>query len=614
MRASHLGDIIGLALLGLAMGAGTAMEAGNPCSPLSYGAVGDGTVGTNNGTLNTDAIQSAIDACAARGGGIVALNPVPSGKNVYLTGPIQLKSHVYLSINAGVTLLATTDQGQYSIAFLNYPMPGTNVFPNQPTKPYEALVFAYQAVDTGIIGTGTIAGQGNLVSTSTNRPAGTGMGGFAAGPITASNPSYIGLIANTGTPASLYSWWTLPSPGNGATLNGTTWYNAPQTDMPTSNGTGRPWLVEFYQCSNVLVNGITLVNSPMWNLVLRYSSNITITNYHVQNYTDPANTIPAPTIGPNTDGIDPVGSSFVNISTINIQVGDDDVAIKSGLPLDVVSGIQGPPGSDPNQVGLPTMPSHDITITNANITGGHGISIGSEASNGVYNVNIQNINANGSSLSEGLRVKTGRTRGNYAVGIHDININNMIATNVVQPILIYGYYPASGPPNETPAPPPAPPLPQCTLTLTNNCVDPPQAIQQYTPNVYNIFISDLTATGATQSSVIAGVPESCILNVNLNNVSITSNAAGPAGANGTFQLRHMTGTFNNVNLTSTHSPPIPGWVVQENVIATETGGTPFPGGVTSVDTPPNATTPPGLPCAPYPPGNVYPIGFIPPSP
>jgi len=603
MRGSHLGEIIGLALLGLTMSAGGAMAAGNPCSPLTYGAVGDGTVGTNTGTLNTVAIQTAINNCALRGGGIVALNPAPNGKNVYLTGPIQLRSHVYLSINAGVTLLATTDQGQYSIAFLNYPMPGTNVFPFVPTAPYEALVFAYQAVDTGIIGTGTINGQGNLVSTSTNRPAGTGINGFAAGPITASNPSYIGTTV--GAPTAVYSWWTLPSPGNGASLNGTTWYRAPQTDMPTSNGTARPWLVEFYECSNVLVNGITLVNSPMWNLVLRYSSNITVTNYHVQNYSDPANTMPAPTIGPNTDGIDPVGSSFLNISTINIQVGDDDVAIKSGLPTDVVSGIQLPPGSDPNQIGLPLMPSHDITITNANITGGHGISIGSEASNGVYNVSIQNINATGSSLSEGLRIKTGRTRGNYAVGIHDISINNMVATDVVQPILIYGYYPAGGPPNETNA------TTQCTLTVTTNCIDPPQAIQQYTPNVYNIFISDLVATGATQSSIIAGVPESCILNVNLNNVSIESSAAGPAGANGTFQLRNMTGTFTNVNLTSTHSPPIPPWVVQENVIATATGGTGFPGGVTSVDTPPLATTPAGAPCAPYPPGNVYPIGTIP---
>jgi polygalacturonase len=598
MGRSHWGGIIGLALLGLTMSAGAAMAAGNPCSPLTYGAVGDGTVGTNNGTLNTVAIQSAINACAARGGGIVSLNPAPTGKNVYLTGPIQLRSHVYLAINAGVTLLATTDQGQYSIAFLNYPMPGTNVYPYLPTAPYEALVFAYQAVDTGIIGSGVINGQGNVVSTSTNRPAGTGTGATRF-----QGPSYIGTTV--GTPTSLYSWWTLPTPGNGVTLNGTTWYRAPQTDIPTSNGTTRPWLVEFYECSDVLVNGITLVDSPMWNLVLRYSSYITITNYHVQNYSDAAATIPAPTIGPNTDAIDPVGSSFLTISNIAVQVGDDDVAIKSGLPTDVVSGVQFPPGTDQNQIGLPAMPSHDITIANVNMTGGHGISIGSEASNGVYNVTIQNINANGSSLSEGLRIKTGRTRGNYATGIHDISINNMVATDVQQPILIYGYYPAGGPPNETGF------TTQCTLTTTTNCVDPPQAIQQYTPNVYNIFISDLTATGATQASVIAGVPESCILNVILNNVSIESSESAPTGANGTFQLRNMTGTFTNVNLTSTHSPPIPAWVVQENVIATETGGSPFPGGVTSVNTPPLTTNPPGAPCAPYPPGNVYPIGFTP---
>jgi len=609
MRCSHLDGIIGLAMLGLIMNAGAAIAAGNPCSPLTYGAVGNGTVGTNNGTLNTVAIQSAINACAARGGGIVALNPVPSGQNVYLTGPIQLLSHVYLEVNAGVTLLATTDEGQYSIAFLNYPMPGTNVFPYQPTAPYEALVFAYQAVDTGILGTGTINGQGNVTSTTTNRPAGTGINGFAAGPITASNPSYVN---NVEPPTTQNCWWNpgapnsctaFPSPGNGVTLNATTWYLAPQTDIPTSNGPARPWLVEFYQCGNVTVNGITLVNSPMWNLVLRNDSYVTVTNYHVQNYSDPAATIPAGSIGTNTDGMDPVGTSYLTISNINIQVGDDDVAIKSGLPLNVANGVPIPtPPGDPNEVGLPTMPSHDITVANANITGGHGISIGSEASNGVYNVLIQNINANGSSLSEGLRLKTGRTRGSYDPGIHDITIENMVATNVQQPILIYDYYPASGPPNETGA------TEQCTPTITTNCIDPPQAIQPYTPNVYNIFISGLTATGATSQSIIAGVPEACILNVNFNNVSIASNESAPTGADGTFLLRNMTGTFTNVNMTSTHSPPIPAWVVQENVQATATG---TPGLTSPINTPPLTTTPPGAPCATYPPGNVYPIGYTP---
>jgi polygalacturonase len=609
MRCSHLGGIIGLAVLGLTISAGVAMAAGNPCSPATYGAIGDGTIGTNNGTDNTARIQQAIDACAARGGGIVALNPSPTGKNVYLTGPIQLRSHVYLQINTGVTLLGTTDQGRYSIAFLNYPMPGTNVFPFVPTAPYEALVFAFQAVDTGIIGFGTINGQGNVTSTTTNRPAGTGINGFAAGPITASNPSYVDSLP--AGPNAKYCWWNsgvspftctpFPAPGNGnggVSLNGTTWYVAPQTDIPTSNGPARPWLIEFYQCSNVTVNGITLSNSPMWNLVLRNDSYVTVTNLHVINYSDPAATIPNASIGTNTDGIDPVGSSFVTITNIDVQVGDDDVAIKSGLPLNVANGVPVPPPGDPNVIGLPTMPSHDITVANSNITGGHGISIGSEASNGVYNVLIQNINANGSSLTEGLRLKTGRTRGSYNPGIHDITIENMIATNVVQPILIYGYYPAGGPPNEQGA------TTQCTLTVTNNCIDPPQAIQANTPNVYNITINGLTATGATQQSIIAGVPEACINNVSLSNVSIATNTATPAIGNGTFLLRNMTGSFNNVNMTSTHSPAIPAWVVQENVQATATG---TPGLASSINTPPLMTNPPGALCAP----NTYPIGTTP---
>jgi polygalacturonase len=606
MRGSFFYGIIGSVLLSVASSAGAILVPGNPCNPLIYGAVGDGTIGTDNGTDNTTAIQTAINNCAARGGGIVALNPAASGKNVYRTGPIQLKSHVYLEINAGVTLLGTTDHGRYSIAFLNYPMPGTNVFPFVPTAPYEALVFAFQAVDTGIIGLGTINGQGNVTSSTTNRPAGTGIMGFAAGPITATNPSYVDSLP--AGPAAKYCWWNsgvapftctaFPTPGNGVSLNGTQWYLAPQTDIPTSNGPARPWLIEFYQCSNVTVNGVTLSNSPMWNLVLRNSSYVTVTNLNIINYSDPAATIPNPSIGTNTDGIDPVGSSYVTITNINVQVGDDDVAIKSGLPLNVASGMPVPPPGDPNVAGIPTMPSHDITVADANITGGHGISIGSEASNGVYNVLIQNINANGSALTEALRVKTGRTRGSYNPGIHDVTVQNVIATNVQQPILIYGYYPASGPPNEQGT------TSQCTATVTNNCIDPPQAIQQNTPNVYNIFINGLTATGATQQGIIAGVPEACINNVVLNNVSIATNTSTPSIGNGTFLLRNMTGSFNNVNMTSTHSPPIPQWIVQENVqaMATSTPGLP-----SVINTAPLTTNPPGALCAP----NNYPIGTIP---
>ena len=257
-----------------------------------------------------------------------------SGMGIYRTGPIMLSSHVLLDVNAGVTLLATTDHTQYSIAYLNYPMPGTGAVPFQPTTPYEALVFAYNATGTGIIGTGSIDGQGNVAAAD----------GSA-------------------------SWWTETPPGNGVTVNGTTWYPAPYTDIPTSNGTPRPWLVEFYQCTGVAVSGITLIDSPMWTLVFRYSDRITVADYHVQNYSDGALTMPAAT-GGNTDGIDLVGAGNVNIANMTAAVGDDDIAIKSGLPLNVVNGMM--VASDPNEIGLPSLPTHDVTISNSTFRGGAG--------------------------------------------------------------------------------------------------------------------------------------------------------------------------------------------------------------------------------------------------
>ena len=116
---------------------------------------------------------------------------------------------------------------------------------------------------------------------------------------------------------------------------------------------------------------------------------------------------------------------------------------------------------------------------------------------------------------------------------------------------------------------------------------------------------------------MTGVPESCILNVVMNNVSITTSTGGttttvphslPAGM---FQLRNVTGTFTNVNLTSTHSPAIAPWAEQENVQVTTAGTTPampYPYTGPGTGTGPLATTPPGAVCAT---SNNYPLGTIP---
>jgi polygalacturonase len=461
----------------------------NPCDPLNYGAVGNGAFGTGNGTDNTNAItsgtdntsaiQAAINACAAAGGGIVPLSVV-NGQGVYVTGPITLASHVLLQINEGVTLAATNDQSRYVPAFINW------VY-----QPNEALISAVNATDVGIIGSGTIDGGGGAL-----QPGG--------GP----------------------SWWTQAASfaiGNTGPINsyGVAYYLNPP-DVPTSNGMPRPFLLEFYQCNNILINGVTLQNAPMWHQGLRFSNNINETGV----------TVNAPGNSPNTDGVDVVGSTNVTLANLELSDGDDDIAIKSGLPVDPDS---------PKQVGIPEMATSNVIVTNITAGTGHGISVGSEASNGVNHVIIMNVNYIGT--SDGFRIKTGRDRGNQ---IYDINLNSIRMTNVALPLSINAYYPASGGPTEPP-------------------YDPAQPPTATTPYVHDITIQNFTATGATSQSIVEGLPESCIQRVNLRNVSIQTSNKGIA-------LRHMTGVFTNV--TSTPGSSGGPFVVQENVTVVTAGTTP----------------------------------------
>jgi polygalacturonase len=487
MRLPPRAAAIGLVPLALALSTAAAHAAGPECSPLAFGAVGDGV------TDNTAAIQSAIDRCEATyGGGVVRLDAVP-GKSTYLTGPIRLADHIRLQLDKGVTLRGTTDHSKYHAAFLDHPFDAN-----------EALVSAYKAVDIGIIGEGTIDGQG-------------------------------GIPAADGGP----SWWRLP-PAPGATND---------ADTPRSNVGLRPWLVEFYQCTGVTVNDLTLTNAPMWNLVLRYSKFITVSELSVT-------VTPDPHVA-HTDGIDVVGSSDATLIFLKIDSGGDSVALKSGLPT------TGLVAGDASEAGLPQQPTHDIQIVNSRFSNGNGIVVGGgEAANGVYNVMAKNITATGT--THGLQIKADRTRSNQATGDYNIWLENTTLTDVRQPLMISAYDPAGDAPAEPP-------------------YDPPRAVTAATANIHDVTIQTMTATGATQPSLIVGLPESCVRNVVLDNVHITTSGSG-------IQLRNMTGKFTNV--TSAPKAGDPPFVVQENVTVATAGTTP-----SIANTPPETvTTPPELSC------------------
>lgn len=357
------------------------------CNVQAFGAKPDGI------TMNTAAIQRAIDACAAKGGGTVRL-----AGGVFLSGPIVLKSNIYLEVAKGATLLGSSNHADY---------PRITEFRDPALQP---LVSATNADNISITGGGVIDGAGQ-------------------------------------------SWWKEAHALGDHGIMGT--------------GMLRPRLIVFDHCRHILMEGVTVQNSPFWQIVPYYSSRVTIRNIRV--LADPHS--------PNTDAIDPFSSSDVVIDHVYADVGDDNVAIKSGQANS--------PGPD--------APSRDITIRDCTFLHGHGISIGSEIAGGAQNIMVSNIQFTGT--DNGIRIKANRDRGN---DVSHLVFRNIQMKNVRTALSISEYYPHTLPPDD----------------------DAPQPVTRLTPHFHDIVIENLKATGSDVAGIIIGLPESPVLHLVLKNVSI----------------------------------------------------------------------------------------------
>ncbi|HMG86716.1 MAG TPA: glycoside hydrolase family 28 protein [Terracidiphilus sp.] len=235
------------------------------------------------------------------------------------------------------------------------------------------------------------------------------------------------------------------------------------------NGHPRPKLIIFDHCKHVLVEGITVQNSPMWQVVPYYSDDVTIRNIRVL----------APPNSPNTDAVDPFSSSHVRIDHVYADVGDDDIAIKSG-PINS-------PGPDD--------PSRDIFITDCTFMHGHGLSIGSEIAGGVRNIRAERIHFEGT--DNGIRIKSNRDRGN---DVGDLFFRDIEMKDVENALIISEYYPKILPSEEEAA----------------------QPITRLTPHFHNITLENVIATGSESAGVIVGLPEAPIAGVIMHNVKISA--------------------------------------------------------------------------------------------
>lgn len=240
----------------------------------------------------------------------------------------------------------------------------------------------------------------------------------------------------------------------------------------------RPRLIELAYANNIRINNITLENAGAMHLFLKNTSNVIIDGV----------TINAPADSPNTDGIVPNSSNNVLIKNCNISVGDDNIAIKGG----------------------PTpVPSYNIEVTNCKFGSGHGMSIGTDLEGGIHDVTVQNSTFDGT--TNGIRIKADRTSGGKVTAII---YKNLTMTKVKNPIWFSAYYPH---------------IPSSDSAR--------QALTATTPNYSNITVSNLTATGATSSCMIVGLPEMPFSALTLDAVKIIAkkgatirNAAGLANS------------------------------------------------------------------------------------
>jgi polygalacturonase len=235
-------------------------------------------------------------------------------------------------------------------------------------------------------------------------------------------------------------------------------------DLPgwVEKGFLRPPFIQFMHCKDILVEGITIVNSPFWTLNPQYSENIKITGITINNPPSP-----------NTDGINPESCRNVHISNCHISVGDDCITIKSGKDR---SGRKA------------AVPAENYTITNCTMLRGHGgIVIGSEMSGDVRNIVIDNCVFDGT--HRGLRIKTARGRGGV---VENIRMNNIVMRNIKEQVIVLN------------------------MQYAKTDIEP---ISERTPTFRNIHFSNITAEG-NEAVKLNGLEEMPIENVSFYNVNI----------------------------------------------------------------------------------------------
>ena len=416
-----------------------------------YGAVSDGVF------LNNVAINKAIDACSKAGGGVVL---VPQG--LWLTGPIVLKSNVNLSLAKNALLLYTKNFDEFPLVKSSFE--GVDAYRCQ------SPISAEGANNIAITGLGVLDGQGEywrpqkkdkLTESEWKKKVASG-----------------GVLDEKKT-----NWYSSPKALKGQMDSdiGKIIPGKPLSDYEAIKDFLRPNMMRLNKCSNILLEGFTIENSPAWTMHLLESKEITIKNVTVKN----------PWYGQNTDALDLESCKNVYLEGNVFDTGDDGICIKSGRD------------EEGRRKGIAT---ENVIVKNCTVYHAHGgFVIGSEMSGGAKNMFITNCSFIGTDV--GLRFKTKRGRGGI---VENIYMDNIAMKDIAgEAILFDMYYDAKDP-----------------VPLAGEKVAQPKIetfpVTEATPQFQNFFISNVVCVGASKGIFVRGLPEMNVKNVNIENCVLQS--------------------------------------------------------------------------------------------
>src|SRR5262245_48496511 len=246
----------------------------------------------------------------------------------------------------------------------------------------------------------------------------------------------------------------------------------------------RPNFIQPYRCQNVLIDGVTVINSPMWEIHPVLCANVTVRGVTVRSH------------GPNNDGCDPESSRDVLIERCTFDTGDDCIALKSGR------------NDDGRRLNTPI---ENVVVRDCEMRDGHGgVVIGSEISGGARNIFAERCRMDSPRLDRVLRFKTNAERGGV---IERVAMRQITVGEVAEAIVAADFYYEEG---DTGAFTPV--LRDVDVRdVTSRKSQYALLLKGYARSpIANVRVADCRFDGVARADIVEGVTDLVLANVRVN--------------------------------------------------------------------------------------------------